>query len=151
MSKQLIIVLLFVTALIVFALKGLGKFIDLNLADLGVSDTQIRKLEAQMGDIVKLIGCKKGNISFLPSLGGSIEFDPKTFRVAKGSTFSIVNRDGISHKVGISSTNIVQEVDPTEFIEIDTKVLSGLGPWGITCDGINLGNKGPLLFLVEPY
>jgi len=151
MNKQIVIVILLIVGLVTFALIGLGKFIDLNLADLGVSDIQTRKLAASDVNIVRLISCQKGKISFLPSIGGSIEFDPDTFRATKGETISIVNRDSLAHEIGVSSTHIILNVNPAEYVEIDTSLLAVPGPWGITCDGINLGDKGPLLYLLEPF
>ena len=151
MSKQILIVLVFVVALIVFALSGLGKFIDLNLIDLGVSNSQTRRLESQKTDIVRIVTCQPGSIAFLPSLGGTIKFDPNTFRISRGETLTFVNRDDKSHKIGVSTTDISLEIAPTEFGEIDTSIILGSGPWSITCDNMNLGDKGPLLYLIEPY
>ena len=99
--------------------------------------------------IMTLKSCSGGDIPFLRSYQGDIEISPRDARLEINRRLRIVNGDTVPHTIGIAFTKFWEVVDPGDALQVTYDKLPKPGIWGITCDGINLGDKAPTIVVPE--
>lgn len=99
--------------------------------------------------VMTIKSCNEGELPFLKNFQGSIEISPRDARLEINRRLRIVNGDTTTHTVGIAFTKFWEVVEPGDALIVTYDKLPKAGTWGITCDGINLGDKAPTIVLPE--
>lgn len=105
--------------------------------------------KARPTSVMTLHSCTPGRIPGVPSFEGSIVVSPMSARLPQSGKLRIINGDGVAHTVGVALTKIWEKIEPGDSLELSYDNLPKSGTWGITCDGIYLGERSPAIVVFE--
>jgi hypothetical protein len=148
MTRALLIALFFIGGLICLGYYSYQKVLAVGIAS-GTVNYYQGASKAVPTSVVIIRSCTKGDIPFLPSYKGKIDIDPPHIRLAPNARVKVINTDSDPHTLGIAFTNFNKTIQAGNSLDLTYKDLPKSGTWGLTCDGINLGDQSPTIIIFE--